>query len=97
MKWKIRNIAMFYVAVPSILGLIVTYISGYFLHPLDPNDWYFDGFPVGWKKLEGTGLPPHPQVFTFFNPLGFAADVLFWCGATLVIGVVLGHVWSTRG
>jgi hypothetical protein len=96
MKRKIRNIAMFYVAVPLILGLIVTYISGYFLHPLDPNDWYFDGFPVGWKKLEGTGLPPHPQVFTFFNPLGFALDVLFWCSATLVIGVVLGHVWSTR-
>ena len=97
MKRKIRNIAMFYVAVPLILGLIVTYISGYFLHPLDPNDWYFDGFPVGWKKLEGTGIPPHLQVFTFFNPLGFAADVFFWCGATLVIGVVLGHVWSTRG
>jgi hypothetical protein len=97
MKWKIRNIAMFYVAVPLILGLIMTYISGCLLHSLDPNDWYFDGFPVGWRKQEGTGIPPHPQVFTFFNPSGFALDVLFWCGATLVIVVVLGHVWSTRG
>jgi hypothetical protein len=96
MKRKIRNIAVSYVAVPLILGLIMTYISGYFLHPLNPNDWY-DGFPVGWRKLEGTGIPPHPQVFTFFNPLGFALDVLFWYGATLVIVVIIGHVWSLRG
>lgn len=89
MKQKMKNIVVFYIAMPLILGLIITYVSGYFLHPLNPNDWYIDGFPAGWKKVEATGIPPNPPIFTFFNPVGFVLDALFWCGVVSVIVVVI--------
>lgn len=84
-KHRMRSTLFLYLALPLILGPAVAYLSGYFLHSLVPGDWYSDGFPVGWKKLEATGIPPDPPVFAFFSIGGFVLDTLFWAGLVLAI------------
>jgi hypothetical protein len=74
-----------------ILGLVLANESIYFLHPLDPSDWYRYGFPVGWKNIEATGFGYHSTIFTFYNPAGFVLDVLFWFGATLFLITVVKY------
>jgi hypothetical protein len=91
MKQKMIIKAVLYVVVPLILGLVITYAGVYWLHPIDSNDWYRFGFPVGWKNVEATGEGYGTPIFTFYNPAGFALDALFWYGVVLVITVVFTH------
>ena len=91
MKQKMKNKSILYIAVPLILGLIITYAGMYFLHPLDSNDWYRYGFPVGWKNVEATGEGYGTPTFAFYNPAGFALDVLFWYGIILIIIVIVTY------
>ncbi len=91
MKQKMKIKAILYIVVPLILGLIITYAGMYFLHPLDSNDWYRYGFPVGWKNIEATGEGYSTPAFTFYNSAGFVLDVLFWYGIVLIIVVVANH------
>ena len=86
-----KNILVFYVVMPLILGLIITYVSVYLLHSLDSKDWHRYGFPVGWKNMEATGEGYGTPTFTFYNPAGFVLDVLFWYGIALVIIVVVAR------
>ena len=80
-----------YVVVPLILGLAITYSSIYYLHPLNPTDWYRYGFPFGWKNTEATGVGHDTPIFTFYNPAGFVLDVLVWYGISLVLLIVITH------
>ena len=83
--------AILYIVLPLILGLVITYAGMYFLHPLDPSDWYRYGFPVGWKNVEATGAGYGTPMFTFYNPTGFLLDVLFWYGIALVLVVIVTY------
>jgi hypothetical protein len=91
MKQKMEIKAILYIAMPLILGVIMTYIGVHSLHPLDPNDWHRYGFPIGWKNIEATGAGYDTPIFTFYNPAGFVLDVLFWYGIALVIIIVVTY------
>jgi len=90
-KQKTRIKAILYTVVPLILGLIIAYAGVYSLHPLDPNDWYRYGFPIGWKNIEATGEGYDTPTFTFYSPAGFVLNVLFWYTIALVIIVIITH------
>ena len=91
MKQKMMIEVVFYVAVPLILGLAVTYASVYYLHPLSPSDWYRYGFPFGWKNTEATGVGHDSPIFTFYSPTEFALDVLFWYGISLLLLIAIAY------
>jgi hypothetical protein len=91
MKQKMKTKVILYIMMPLILGLFITYTSVYFLHPVDPADWYRYGFPLGWKNIEATGEGYGTPTFTFYDPTGFVLDALFWYSIVLVLTVVITH------
>jgi hypothetical protein len=93
---KMKAKAILYLAIPLFLGAIIAYMSVYSLHPLDPNDWYRYGFPIGWKNTEATGEGYDTPIFTFYNPTGFVLDVLFWYSIILFITGAVMHTASRK-